>query len=167
MDQQADQVLFPHSLLRGKGEQNIRLRQLQRLPDQLKGRLHLALFQLIQLVGHHDLRTARLAEPVVHHKIVGRGLVADVHDQHAGGDPVRLLLEVALHQLRPPLLLRLGDPGIAVPRQIHQIGPAVNEEVVHLSGLAGGGAHIGKVLPSHQPVDDRTLSHIGPACKCE
>ena len=49
--QEADQLLLPRALFGGEGQQNVSLLQLQRLPNQGQGRVHLAFLQLIQLVA--------------------------------------------------------------------------------------------------------------------
>ena len=85
-----------------------------------------------------------------------------VHDQHAQGDePV--LGKILLHELRPSLLLRHGHLGIAVARQIHQVGLLVQQEIVDVHGLPRGLAHPRKIFALEHPVDDRALAHIGLA----
>ena len=134
--QQAEQFVLSAALFRRKGDQNIPLRQFQRLSDQLQRRFHQTLFQLNQLVGHHDLRATGLAEPVVHDQIVGRGLMPDVHDQNTGGNGVRLPLEIGLHQPGPALFFRAGHLGIAVSRQIDKIDFLVNFLKINGLGLS-------------------------------
>ena len=86
-----------------------------------------------------------------------------IHDQDPGGNMG--LLEIALHQAAPAFLLRLGDLGVTVARQVHQVGPAVHQEIIYLGGFTRGRAHVGQVLPAQKAVDHRGLAHIGTARK--
>ena len=126
--------------------------------------LDLALFQLVQLIGRHDHRAAGTLEPVAHGHIVGGRIVPRVHDQHTQRNEVGLG-EIALHQLSPPVALLLGHLGVAVPRQVGEVNFPVDVEIVDLIGLAGGGAHAGKILPPQQPVDHGGLPHIAATGK--
>ena len=87
-----------------------------------------------------------------------------VYDEHAQRDKPRLL-KVALHQAAPAIPLLLADLGIAVAGQVGKVELAVDAEVVHLRGLAGGSAHPCEVLPVQQPVDDGGLAHVGASGK--
>ena len=143
-----------------EGHQTVLLLQLQGVPDQLQIGLDLAFFQLVQLVGHDHHRASGAPEPLEHGHVVRRGLVPGVHNENTQGDEARLL-EIRLHQPSPAVPLLLADFGIAVAGQIGQIHPVVDEEIVHLGGLAGGGAHPGEVLPVEQAVDDGGFAHVG------
>ena len=75
-----------------------------------------------------------------------------VYDLNAPGDETGG--KVRLHQPPPPVPLRLGDLGISVARQVHQIDLLVNEKIVDLAGLTGRVPHPGKVFSAQQAVDD-------------
>lgn len=96
-----DEFFLSRSLFGGKRDQAVLLSQLQGLADQLQCRFHLAALELVQLVGHHNLWAAAFTEPVVHGHVVCRGFVADVNDEHAGGDEAALILEVAFPSAGP------------------------------------------------------------------
>ena len=87
-----------------------------------------------------------------------------IHDEHPQRDEIRLG-EVALHQPSPPVALLLGYLGVAVARQVGEVELPVDVEIVDLIGLAGGGAHTGKVLPPQQTVDNGGLAHIAASGK--
>ena len=110
--------------------QDIVLIQFQRIPDRLQIRLNFTVFQLVQLIGHHDQRTACTLEPVAHGHIVCRRLMACIHDQYAQCDQA-FLLKIALHQTAPADTLLLGDLSIAVTRKVNKIERVINPIIVY------------------------------------
>ena len=69
------QFLLAGSLFCGEGHDDAVLSQFQGLADALDVGLDLALFQFVQLVGHHDHGTAGILEPLGHGAVIGGGLV--------------------------------------------------------------------------------------------
>ena len=153
------QLRFSDPLLSGERDQLHAVVQRQRLPDQGKIGFDLALFQLVQLVGHHHHGALSGLEIVAHGHIVGGRLMPRIYDENAQRDQT-LLGEIVLHQAAPAVALLLGDLGIAVAGEIGEVNFAVDEEIVDLTGLAGSRAHAGEVLAVQQTVDDGGFAHV-------
>ena len=117
------------------------------------------LFQLVELVGDHHKGTTGILKPARHGHVISRGRVPRIHDQDSQRDQSRS--EIVFHELCPAGFFRLGNLGIAITGQIHQISGIVHQEIVDVNGLSGAVPHIGHFLPLQHPVDDRGFSDVG------
>lgn len=160
----AHEFVLAGALLGREGDHGDIVRQLQGLTNPGHVGFPLTLLDLVVLVGHHHEGLTTGLEPLAHAAVVGGRLVADVHQQQAQGQQAGVG-KPFFDEFAPPGSLLLGDLGVAVAGQVDEVDLLVDAEVIDVGGLAGGGTHPGKVFPVQEPVDDRGLAHVGPACK--
>ena len=156
------QLVAAGAFFGGEGDELRGLVQGEGLADQGHVGRKLALFELVELVCHHEEGPFGGLKVFCHRHVVFRRLVPGVHDQDAEADPLRPG-KIGLHELAPALLLGLGHLGVAVARQIDKIRLAVDAEKVDVRGFAGALAHPGEVFALQHPVDDRGFAHVGLA----
>ena len=70
-------------------------------------------------------------------------------------------MKIALDELSPLLLFRLGNLGIAVPREVDQIQLPVDIVIIDGLRLAGLGRRPCQALAIHERIDQGGLSHVG------
>lgn len=158
------EFFFPGALFRREGDHRNLLGKLQGLADAGHVGFPLALFNFVVLVCHHHKGLSAGLEPLGHAAVVLGGLMSDVHQQQAQGQQAGVVKPL-LNESAPPGSLLLGDLGVAVAGQVHEVDLIVDAEIVDMGGLTRCGTHPGKVFPAQEPVDDGGLAHVGPAGK--
>ena len=110
-EDRAEQFFPARSALGGERDQARVLSERERLADQRQIRLDLALFELVELVGHDEKALAAALEELRHRYVVRRGFVARVDDQDAE------IIEILSGEELKDLLLKAGFDKVDIIRR--------------------------------------------------
>ena len=82
-------------------------------------------------------------------------------DEEAG--ELLALEEVVVDHLLPFGPAGLGNAGVTVAGQVHEVPAFVDDEVVEELRFAGGGGDLREGLPAGEQVNEARLAHVGPS----